>query len=265
MMDAMNKEPVFYLEKSLELLGKWLPLSPVEMLRHYQGEEGMGDMEVSEDIHGYVYCIFSWAEDAGERIVLLLYDENEKVIADLSAVHCDVMTLLYSQELYDALSEESDWMYLEHYTLCASMFADIPYPGCAGEWRQEREGEALLFSNAYVQKRFRRQGIFTAMMNMTRDFALRCASGNTRLYAAISLDPDVAVYGEDARKSPYYYSFEKDEPVRMENCAVIAKLGFTPLRLEETSEDPDADGTKLWFAVRAENDMIIDVDENCSI
>lgn len=261
-IETMKKSDAEYLERSLKRLEKWLPFPVDEMLAHYLDERNeIRDHEVEEDPYGYVYCLFSWPETDHERLVLLVYDEQMRIIADLSAVHANVSELLYSAKLYDELSEESDWMYLEHYTLCAYMFPELPYPASEAGEQRHYEGEALLYSNAYVTKQFRRRGIFTAMVSMTRDFALRRASGSTVLYSVFSLDPDIAVYGPDAESTPYHYSYEKDEPVRMTNCEIMKKLGFTPLRLEETEEDPEADGTKLWFAVKQETDLIIDVDE----
>lgn len=259
---AMKKCDAEYLETSLKRLEKWLPFPVGEMLAHYLDEQAeIRDYEIEEDPYGHVYCLFSWSETDHERLVLLVYDENMRIIADLSAVHAGLNELLYSGALYDELSEESDWMYLEHYTLCAYMFPELPYPACEVSVQSRREGEALLYSNAYVTREYRRRGIFRAMVSMTRDFALRKTAGSTVLYSVFSLDPDIAVYGPDAVKTPYHYSFEKDEPVRMTNCEIMKRLGFTPLRLEETEEDPGADGTKLWFAVKQENDLIIDVDE----
>lgn len=231
------------------------------MAQYLKEDLSFRDYEIEEDRHGYVYCLFSWEETDSERIVLLVYDDEMRIIADLSAVHTHVNDLLYSQRLYDELSEESDWMYLEHYTLCGYMFPDLPYPACTETEKQTYEGEALLYSNAYVTRAYRRKGIFSVMLNMSRDFALRKAGGTAVLYSIFSLDPDIAVYGPDAQKEPYHYSFEKDEPVRMVNCQIMKRLGFEPLRLEETEEDADADGTKLWFALRKETDLIIDIDE----
>ena len=258
MIMPMKKNAYDYLHKSLERLEKWLPFSVDEMMENYMRGSRINDYDIEEDEQNHVYCLFAWPETDSERIVLLVYDEEMHIIADLSAVHCNVNQLLYSKELYDSLSLESDWMYLSHYTLCASMFPSLPYPACESTERTQMKGEALLYSNAYVTRSYRRNGIFTFMVNMTRDFVLRFSKGSTVLLSVISLDPDVAVYGPDAVSTPYHYSFEIDEPVRMENCEVMKHLGFEPLRLEETQEDPEADGTKLWFAIRKETDVIIE-------
>ncbi|MDO5110209.1 MAG: hypothetical protein Q4D59_09785 [Erysipelotrichaceae bacterium] len=250
-----------YLEKSLKLLERWLPESVQTMMEKYLSKpREEADWNVEEDAHGFVYCVFSWPETASERIVLLVYDDGMRIIADCSAVHCSVSDLLSSTALFDELCDESDWMYLSHYTLCAVMFPEVPYPP-SGE-KINAKGEALLYSNAYVTKVFRRQGIFTVMDEIMREFALRSVSGSAVLYTSFSLDPDIAVYGPDAVSTPYHYSFEKDEPDRMRNKTILEKRGFEVIRLQETEEDPDADGTKLWFAVRRENDVIIDLEKD---
>lgn len=260
----MKNKYAAYLENALKRLEKWLPKPTDEMLQSYLEGSAYDDWSIEEDMNGFVYCLFLWQETDSQRIVLLVYDEKMRIIGDLSAVSCSVDSLLYSEKLYDDLSEESDWMYLEHYTLCAAMFDELPYPPCQLKYRVKYKGQALLYSNAYVTRAFRKRGIFTFMIHMTGEFALRNESGNALLYSVISLDPDVAVYGPDAVEEPYHYSFEKDEPVRMQNCEIMKKLGFEPVRLEETEPDENADGTKLWFALRRENDMIIDVEESIS-
>jgi hypothetical protein len=73
--------------------------------------------------------------------VLLVYDEQMRVIADASAVHCSVSALLGSSQLYDELSEESDWMYLEHYTLCGYMFPQYEYPPCKENRQYQESGD----------------------------------------------------------------------------------------------------------------------------
>jgi hypothetical protein len=258
MIVAMKQRESVYLEKSLKLLERWLPQSVPAMMEEYLSKpREEADWNVEEDSHGYVYCVFSWPETASERIVLLVYDDGMRIIADCSAVHCSVSDLLSSTALFDELCDESDWMYLSHYTLCAGLFPDVPYPPEGNQ--VNRAGEALLYSNAYVTKAYRRKHIFTVMSEIMREFALRFQSGSALLYTAFSLDPDIAVYGPDAVSEPYHYSFEKDEPDRMRNKMILEKLGFEVIRLQETEEDVEADGTKLWFAVKKENDVIIDV------
>lgn len=242
------KKNEYYLRRSLELLKKWLPSSIEEMMKYYH--EHSDDYDVHEE--GYVYCTFSWKEKSYERIILLVYDEDA-VIADCAGVHCDYETLKKDQEFYDAMSEESDWIYLEHYILSNLAETDAMYPKC----------EILLYSNAYVSKRFRRRNILAEMDAIMRAFVLRSQSGNVRLASIFSMDPDIACYGEDKREEPYYYSFEADEPVRMVNCEVAKKIGYEPIRLEETEENKDSDGTKLWFCYHIENNVIFDQNDTC--
>ena len=261
----MNDTQKKYLEKSLRLLEKHLPYTADQMLAGYpeKGRDGeIGSWMTQTDSSGLFYCLFSWPMEAGERAVLLVYDEKDRIIADFSAVLCSVKELLYSRDLYDLLSEESDWMYLEHYTLCSYMFEDIPYPGCeAGPQNREYDGEAFLCCSAYVTKSFRRKGIFSEMLQMMNEFTLRKRKGAVSLYSVFSLDPDVACYGPDAEEEPYHYRYEKDEPDRMRNRMILEKYGYETLRLQETEPDPEADGTKLWFAVCREDDVIIETDD----
>lgn len=88
---------------------------------------------------------------------------------------------------------------------------------------------------------------------MIKDHALRYSYENTDLYTAIALDPDIAQYGPDTKPEPYYYSFEVDEPRRLVNETIMEKLNFTSIRLET---DEIGDGTKLWFALQHEKELI---------
>lgn len=237
------KKSEYYLRKSLELLEKWIP-QPVEpMLQYYQ--QYPIDFDIYED--RYVYCIFSWKEDMYERIILLVY-ENDQIIADCASVHCHYDTLMNDHRFFDQMSEESDWMYLEHYIMQNIIVKDEMYPQC----------EILMYTNAYVSKRVRRKGILREMDEMMRAFVLREQTGNVKLGCIFSMDPDIACYGEDKRNEPYYYSFEADEPDRMRNCEIAKKIGYEPIRLEEVKEDQDSDGTKLWFCYKIENNVILE-------
>ena len=44
----------------------------------------------------------------------------------------------------------------------------------------------------------------------------------------------------------------------MVNRSILEKEGFEVLRLEETQPDPDDDGTKLWFGLLHEREVILD-------
>ena len=77
---------------------------------------------------------------------------------------------------------------------------------------------------------------------------------------ALSLDPDIACYGPDAKDGPYYYNYEKDEPDRIRNRIIAEHTGFFPVRLELTEQPEEDDGTKIWFAVRHERDIILETE-----
>lgn len=249
-----------YLQLSLECLGKWLPLSLDEMMTYYKNNPA--DFSVSKIGNSLHACIFSYPVDdlPMEQLILLVFDEIDRVIADTNAYHMKVKDFLTSVKIYDYLSEESDWMYLEHYVISGTMFPELPYPFCESNSEIEGyEGEVLLYGNAYVSIDFRRKGIFKEMLEMVRDHAIRCCMGKVTVYSILSMDPDVPCYGPDSSDEPYIYTFEKDEPKRKINEIIAKHVGFTPLRLEEL--DPEnISGTKLWFCIKEENDMIIEIE-----
>lgn len=241
-----------YIDRALTMLEKWLPQSKEELKSHYREHpedcEGMWK-------DGLYYCLFSWKEKQAERIILLVY-ENDVVVADLSAMHCSIDTLMSDETFYDDMSEESDWMYLEHYILSSLLFPKRAYHDFSSPI-ENCEGEALLFSNAYVTRTYRRRKIFTNMESMTRSFAMRKTDGLSKLASIFALDPDVACYGPDTQEEPYIYNYEKDEPVRELNAMIAEKIGYQPLKLEETEHHEEDDGTKLWFAVHLEKSMML--------
>ena len=265
----MNAKEEMYLRKAVGRLAKWLPYSCDELMAYYSASENrLGEDPWSvEEADGLVYCMYRVPEklpgdtmpgdDARlARIIVLVYDGDE-IIADLSALHMSMENCLYDADVYEAVSTESDWMYLEHYTLCGLMFPEVPYPGMDAQ-REPVYGEALLFAGSYVTKAYRRRGIFTRMYAMAHDQVLRSERGTTALYMVFTLDPDIASFGPDAVKEPYVYSFEKDEPDRMRNREILAKFGFHSVRLEETEVNENSDGTKLWFAAAKERIMIVE-------
>ena len=241
-----------YIERALTMLEKWLPQSKEELQKHYKEHPEDCDGMWKDDLY---YCLFSWKEKQAERIILLVY-EKDIVIADLSAIHCSIDTLMHDETFYDAMSLESDWMYLEHYILSSLLYPDRTYPDFSAI-TEDCAGEALLFSNAYVTRTYRRRKIFTNMESMTRSFALRKTRGLSRLASIFALDPDVACYGPDTVKEAYIYNYEKDEPVRQLNAKIAEHIGYQPLKLEETEHHEGDDGTKLWFAVHIEKSMML--------
>lgn len=251
----MNLKNTLVLKRSLRLLEKWLPANADAMMDYYIHNEEHTDYET--DDNALFYCLFSYPvvqkenNSLLERIILLVYDRDQ-IIADCSALHGSMENVLNNTEVIHYLCNESDWMDLEHYTLCNAFFPD-PLTSVTGD--------ALLFANAYVTIAYRQKGIFTRMLQMVRDHALKDAHGDALLYSVLSLDPDIACYGPDASEEPYVYSMKQDEPKRLRNSQVMKKLGWLPVKLEETSPSEDDDGTKLWFAIRKEKDRIIDASD----
>ncbi len=241
-----------YIDRALTMLERWLPQSKEELLQYYRKHPEDCDGMWKD---GLYYCLFSWKEEKAERMILLVY-EKDIVVADLAAMHCSMDTLMNDVSFYDAMSDESDWMYLEHYILSSLLFPDHTYAVFSVPV-EDCEGEALLFSNAYVTRTYRRKKIFTTMESMARSFAMRKTNGLSRLASIFALDPDVACYGPDTVNEPYIYNYEKDEPVRQINAKIAEQIGYQPLKLEETEHHEEDDGTKLWFAVHMEQSMML--------
>lgn len=254
---TMNAFERTYLELSLTKLEEVLPYPREELLRQYESDETLWSVEQIEDL---VFCLFSFSVTARmKQLVLLVYDDQNRIIADAGACHAGVNAFLEDREIYNYLSEESDWMYLEHYVLSNTMFPNLPYPFCETNQKTEEQGEALLYTNAYVSRAFRRRGIFRTMLETVKEHALQKAAGICTVYTVLSMDPDIACYGPDAVEEPYYYSFEQDEPVRLINAEIARKVGYTPLRLEPDHPEEETDGTKLWFCVGKELCEIIEL------
>ena len=252
----MNSFERTYLELSLTKLEEVLPLPKAVLMEQFETSED--DWSV-EQINDLVFCLFGYPVlDVMEQLILLVYDDQNRISADAGALHTDVPSFLEQQDIYDYLSEESDWMYLEHYVLSNTMFPNLPYPFCLHHQKTAATGEVLLYTNAYVSNASRQRGIFKAMLECMREHALRKKHGITAVYTILSMDPDIACYGPDATDEPYYYSFEKDEPTRLLNAEIARRTGFTPLRLEPDDPDQETDGTKLWFCIRKELCEIIE-------
>lgn len=250
----MNRKDELLL-KAMALLGSHGPEPEQVLLQKYREGILHSVLETGEDLD---YLLFCWPECKDlERVILLAFQENQ-VLADCSALHCSVRSLLKEREIYDFCSEESDWMYLEHYILSQMFFRDCPYPPDGTP--SDREGEALLFSNAYVTETIREHGVFRSMMEMMKEAVLRNTEGSTSLFQVISLDPDIACYGPDASEEEYHYSMDKDEPARLRNAEIMKRIGFLPIQLEETDPQPGEDGTKIWFAICRETDRVVDCD-----
>lgn len=248
-----------YFDCSMRLAGDWLEKETKEWI--FQNHAWYLETDAQ-----YSYFLFFYKETASlTRIILFVFDQKDQVIADLCAYVSDGASFLSSKEIDDLFSEESDWMYLEHW-IAAREF----YPQCSdphgNETRNQEEAERaygkdqlIFFSNAYVTKAYRNQGIFHQMCGILKDYVLdQCEEGEFDLFQVISLDPDIACYGPDANGEEYHYTFAKDEPKRAINRNILKKMGFTILYLEENPPLPQSDGCKIQFAVKKERIRIID-------
>ena len=248
--ENMNQDERTYLQLSLKRLREILPDSAEEMMKLYERDRSLWFVERDQ---GLLYCLFGFDVLEGmKKMILLVYDEENRIIADLGAYHMSCRAFLERMDIYDYLSEESDWMYLLHYVVSNTMFDSYPYPYCETNLPAEEEGQVLLYTNAYVSSAFRRKGIFRGMLERMDDQILAEESGIRTICSGMSMDPDIACYGPDAKEEPYYYSYEKDEPVRKLNAVIAGRLGFLPLKLEPDDPGGETDGTKLWFCVRKE-------------
>ena len=246
----MNSFEQTWLKISIEKLREVLPFTEKELLRQYEADEHLYEVDEDEDL---VFCRFAFPVLKGmDQIILLVYNRRQEIIADTNAYHMSAKDFLERTDIYDYLSEESDWMYLLHYLTGNTMFPNYPYPYCEKHIPVNEPGEVLLYGNAYVSLAYRRRGIFRAMLDRMTESVLSELNGIQIICSAMSMDPDVACYGPDAKEEPYHYSFEADEPVRLLNAEIAKKVGFTPIRLEPEDVSKETDGTKLWFCIKKE-------------
>lgn len=244
MIEVMKKTDKKYLDLMYSFLKNWLTPAYEELLERYTEYPQEYSLE---EIDGYTYFLFCYPVlPEVEQMVLLVFEED-RIIADLACIHTTMDILLTRKDLYQYMSEDSDWSYLQHYILCNYFYPEIPYPCLVSSVNISCQ-DVLCFSNIYVSRRFRRQHIFSNMLSMTYERAVRYRTGNTQCISCISLDPDVACYGEDSSDVPYIYSM-KDETDRMRNKSILEGKGYTVFKLEETEPQENNDGTKLWFAV----------------
>ena len=224
----MEQKERCFLEQSLRLLETWIPDALNIWMKRYEEDEKLYDVS---EYGPYVHWL-QGIEEAGMRRIIQLVYEDGKVAADCAAWYLNKNELL-DEKNRRYLEEESDWEYWE---------CEI----AENEMDLEKDAAVLIYTNAYTTKRWRQNGIFRRMIRKTEEFVSQL-SDFTDLYSVISLDPDVACYGEDKMSEPYYYSMA-DEPVRLMNAEIIEKCGFAPLKLE--TDEPVEDGSILWFAVR---------------
>ncbi len=225
----MDNEDRVFLERSLKLLERWLPGTAEERLKQYEDAPSLYRVT---DRGPFTHCLLIVEEDGLKRLVQLVF-EGETVVSDCAAWLLEKEELA-KEEVLRYLEEESDWEYWESEIVSREMRGI------------REEARVLLYTNAYTTKRFRRRGLFSAMIREMETFSAG-NSGQVHLFSVISLDPDIACYGEDSRDEPYYYSM-KDEPARLLNAAIVEKAGFRPLKLE--TDEPVEDGSILWFAVK---------------
>ena len=234
-----------YLERSLMKLADYLPFDRKKYLDQCHVNKDLYRVEIGEN--GHVYCLFSYHDPVEIEWLILLVYEGENIIADCSCACISGAACRESETVYASLAEESDWLYLERQLVDEEMTDD-----------DLRFHEVLLYSSIYVTKRYRRRGIFQRMMEMSRDFVIDRAENEVFLYSVMSLDPDIACYGEDTPKEPYIYNFEKDEPDRIRNRIIAAKAGYVPLCIESMKEAEGFDGTKCWFAIKKEHIVLLE-------
>ena len=255
-MDTLTKH---YFDKAYEMLKNYIQPTYQQLQQRYNlfPEECY-----VEQIDDYFYLTFTYPRvvensfEVLEQGLILVYDK-EQIIADMAFSHGTMHDVLHSNDIFEELSLDSDWSFLQHYTLCKMMFPDYPYPLCKSNNTDEIDVEACFFHNAYVTKRYRQQHIFSNMLENAKEMVLRNCYQSTTYYAIFSLDPDIACYGEDTPKEPYIYSM-KDEPARLLNKSILEKKGFLGVKLEDLEDSQD--GAKLWFALLKENEFIQEVD-----
>lgn len=247
----MEKLKKMYFDLSWGFLKDYIALPYDQMINYYQHNPDACILEKKDTLN---YFLFSYPLVNGlERGILLVYDK-EIIIADCSFMHGSMDAVMKEEKIYDYITLESDWSNLEYYTLCNYMF-DEEYPYCFSKKDRFFEGEVSFFTNAYVTKTYRRQGIFSYMLDLSKEIIFR-QSKEEIYYSIFSLDPDIPCYGPDTKDEPYYYSM-KDEPTRLLNKKIIENKGYIALRLEDEEE---GDGSKLWYAVYKGKEKIIDVD-----
>lgn len=247
-MEKLKKK---YFDLSWDFLKDYIGLTYEVMIETYRKHPEDCVLEEKDDLY---YLTFSYPLITGlERGILLVYDQDT-VIADCSFMHGKMDDVMKEEKIYDYITLESDWSNLEYYTLCNYMF-DEEYPYCFTKKEKYFEGEVSFFTNAYVTKTYRQKGIFSMMLNTSKEMIFR-NSKETIYYSIFSLDPDIPCYGPDTTDKPYYYSM-KDEPTRLLNKQILESKGYIALRLEDDQEN---DGSKLWYAVYKGKEKIIDLD-----
>ena len=223
---SMDKQTETYLKYAYDLLGKEYGISREAFLRQFREEEGNAVTET--DLHGYVYLLYACdITPESEHLTELVFD-SDRAVADVHALHT-----LGKQDILNE-AEDDPWLQAER-----ELLDDFPEAG----------GDILFVQSAYVTRRYRKQGIFTGMVQAMRDFGSRKRTEDYDSWMLWSLDPDVACYGEDAVSEPYIYTRAKDDPIRDRNLAIAQKAGMMTVDDRYRITDPEDDGCFLTFAV----------------
>jgi hypothetical protein len=249
----MDETLKHYLKKAHQVIYSDGDVPLKQFLAYY--EQRPDDASIETDENGLTYCLFAINAEPIEDIHVFVF-EQEKIVADYNGVHLKVDSLFNDKEAMKRLMEVGDWMMLEGILLGKVIHPELEIP--LEEPLDYQEGEALLVHTAYVSKRLRRKGIYKTMADAARDLATRHVYVDMLFYSVISLDPDVASIGEDATDEPYYYNKEKDDPIRAVNKTIAEHTGMNVIHLDiDNLYEPDSqDGTKEWYAVKADQIVI---------
>ena len=177
----MEKNTKKYFDLAVDMLGHWLTPSRAELEARYALFPEECTLEEINGLHYLLFCyplVTTQNIELLEQGILLVY-ENDTVVADLAFMHGSTNAIMKSQDVYDEITTDSDWSFLQYYTLCNMMFPEAPYPYYQNNTNDDFPGETCFFTNAYVTKTYRKQGIFTNMLQITKEQVLRNETGLT--------------------------------------------------------------------------------------
>lgn len=242
----MEMNAQMYLKRAIDLLKSSLEHPASWYMDLYEKDPSLYSFETDDR---YAYILFAIPEENWKNLILLVFD-GAQVIADASGYLTGLDVLMQDEGFLDACSQESDWTYLER-QIAAQMLQE--------NGMEHAHGMAFLTGSTYVTRAYRHKNIFVQMLDMIHAYAMDDQTGNACYLHILSLDPDIPCYGPDALDHPYYYQYDRDEPVRRQNGAVMRHLGYEVLQLETEHPEENTDGTKIWFAIRMEEDHIEDL------
>ena len=90
----MNSLDRKYLQLSIKRLGSYLPYDDKTMIEMYETNPYDFSVEAYSD---FLYaCVFSYPipDVPARQIILLVYDENDQIVADTNAIHLSVPDFL---------------------------------------------------------------------------------------------------------------------------------------------------------------------------